>query len=467
MLFTTISFIFYFLPICLLVYYGFLKKNRNAQNTFLFVMSIIFYAWGEPWFVLMMILSIVANWYFAILIDNAIQQKRRKLIVVLMLVFNFGIMYVFKYLNFTIYSLNSALDLMIPQTQIVLPIGISFFTFQAVSYVLDVYRKHTEVQRKLLYVGFYIAFFPQLIAGPIVRYQTIADEIVHRIEKSHDFNLGVQRFLIGLSKKVIIANNVALIADVAFNLNTQNQLGYQMAWFGIIAYTLQIYFDFSGYSDMAIGMGLMFGFHFLENFNYPYIARSISDFWRRWHISLSTWFRDYVYFPLGGSRVESSARLIFNLFVVWTLTGLWHGANWTFIAWGFMFFVLINVEKLTGFAEKLGIFGHFYTMAFVMIGWILFRAESIPLAQRYFLTLFQIKAQTDPAFLIYFAEFKIYILIGILISFRIPSLLLNLIPRKMTKIQNGIMTVFYYSLFIMCITYLVKGSYNPFIYFNF
>jgi alginate O-acetyltransferase complex protein AlgI len=467
MLFTTTTFIFYFLPTCLFVYYLFLRKNRIAQNTFLFAMSILFYAWGEPWFVLMMLLSIVSNWFFAMKIDQQSDNKKRRNIMILMLVCNFGIMFIFKYLNFTIFSMNSLLDFTIPQTHIVLPIGISFFTFQAVSYVLDVYRRHTPVQKKLMYVGFYVSFFPQLIAGPIVRYETIAYEIENRIENIPDFNYGVRRFMIGLGKKIIIANNVALVADAAFKANTQDILGFKMAWLGIIAYTLQIYFDFSGYSDMAIGMGKMFGFHFLENFNFPYLARSVSDFWRRWHISLSTWFRDYVYFPLGGSRVKSSVRLVFNLFVVWFLTGLWHGANWTFIVWGVMYFILIALEKVTGYADKLGFFGHFYTMAFVMIGWIIFRAETLTLAMHYFEMLFRFNSAADQAFLIYFSEFKAFILLGIAVSLNIPQKAFQLLKLKDGKLRETLIQLSYAILFLICITYIVKGSYNPFIYFNF
>ena len=467
MLFTTTTFIFYFLPTCLFVYYVFFRRNRVAQNTFLFIMSILFYAWGEPWFVLMMLLSIVSNWYFALKIDAQQDQIKRRNIMILMLICNFGIMFIFKYLNFTIFSMNSLLDFKIPQTHIILPIGISFFTFQAVSYVLDVYRRHTPVQKKLMYVGFYVAFFPQLIAGPIVRYETIAYEIENRIENIPDFNYGVRRFMVGLGKKILIANNVALVADAAFKANASSLLGFKMAWLGIVAYTLQIYFDFSGYSDMAIGMGKMFGFHFLENFNFPYLAKSISDFWRRWHISLSTWFRDYVYFPLGGSRVDSKIRLVFNLFVVWSLTGLWHGANWTFIVWGVMYFILIALEKTTGFADKLGFFGHIYTMAFVMIGWIIFRAETMTLAVQYFMSLFKVNALADQNFLIYFSEFKVFIILGILVSLNIPQKAFSLIRIKNKTVQETLIQIGYAFLFILCITYIVKGSYNPFIYFNF
>lgn len=430
-------------------------------------MSILFYAWGEPWFVFMMILSIISNWYFALSVDRCSDERQRKLIMLAMVLLNFGIMFVFKYLNFTIFSVNSFLDLHIPQTKIILPIGISFFTFQAVSYVIDVYRRHTPVQTKLLYVAFYVAFFPQLIAGPIVRYETIAYEIDHRIENMSDFNYGVKRFLFGLGKKILIANNVALVADVAFKLNNQNNLGIKMAWLGIIAYTLQIYFDFSGYSDMAIGLGKMFGFHFLENFNFPYISKSITEFWRRWHISLSTWFRDYVYFPLGGSRVESKARLIFNLLVVWFLTGLWHGANWTFIVWGLMFFVLISVEKLTHFQSKLGFFGHIYTMAFVMSGWVIFKSDTLDLALRYFSNLVNFNGKLDPSFVMYFTEFKIFIFLGIIISLNLHGVLFAKLRIKNEKVNNVLTQLGYAVLLILCLTYIVKGSYNPFIYFNF
>ena len=286
------------------------------------------------------------------------------------------------------------------------------------SYVIDVYRKKGEAQKNPMNVALYISFFPQLIAGPIVRYETVADEINNRVETVDDFCEGVYRFILGLAKKVLLANNFAIAADAAFE---QKELSVSFAWLGIIAYTLQIYFDFSGYSEMAIGLGRMFGFHFLENFDYPYSASSVTEFWRRWHMSLGTWFRDYVYFPLGGSRVKSKARLVFNLFVVWTLTGIWHGANWTFLCWGLLYFVLLTFEKLMGLGKKKHAIGHIYTMLFVILGWVLFRADNLSGAFKYMGAMFGIGASSlyDSETLMYLSSYKVYFIFGILACFPI------------------------------------------------
>ncbi|MBQ2747807.1 MAG: MBOAT family protein, partial [Firmicutes bacterium] len=357
MLFSSLIFLVVFLPCARTGYYGIAliakllsRKNaapedteenadiienripagRKLQNIFLLIASLGFYAWGEPWFVLVMMLSILGNWIFGLLVNKFRESKASsRAVIIVMLVFNLSIIFIFKYLCFTLEQINNITKAEIAIPDIALPIGISFFTFQAISYVIDVYREKGEMQKNLLNVGLYISFFPQLIAGPIVRYETISDQINNRRENWDDFAEGVCRFVIGLSKKVLLSNNFALIANQAFSYDAADACSILFAWLGAIAYTLQIYFDFSGYSDMAIGLGKMFGFHFLENFNYPYISLSVSEFWRRWHISLGSWFRDYVYFPLGGSRVDTKARLVFNLFVVWFLTGVWHGANWT------------------------------------------------------------------------------------------------------------------------------------------
>ena len=345
MLFSSSIFLFLFLPLVLLIYYLPLGRFRQGQNVFVLLASLGFYAWGEPWFVLVMMGSIVVNYGFGLWVDhNQRHNHSARMPVILALVVNLGILFVFKYLTFTLGILNDlGAHFVIPGIE--LPIGISFFTFQALSYVLDIQRGHGQVQRSPLKVGLYISFFPQLIAGPIVKYETVADQIDHRKENWEDFSSGCARFVVGLGKKVLLANQLALVADRAFQLGGMGQLTTGFAWLGSLCYTLQIYYDFSGYSDMAIGLGKMFGFHFLENFNYPYISRSVTEFWRRWHISLSTWFRDYVYFPLGGSRVNSKGKHIRNLFVVWLLTGIWHGANWTFIVWGLFYFVLLMLEK--------------------------------------------------------------------------------------------------------------------------
>ncbi len=482
MLFTSLIFIVCFLPAVLILYYTVLKKHRKLQNFFLLLASLGFYAWGEPKFVFLLMVSIVVNWIFGLAVAHHREnQARSKLILFFMVAFNLSILYVFKYLMFSIANLNRFLGTDFTVSKILLPIGISFFTFHAISYVIDIYRGKAEVQKNLFHVGLYIVFFPQLVAGPILRYSVIADQIMGRKETFEDFSQGVCRFLMGFGKKILLANNFALIADAAFSANS-GELSVSFAWLGAIAYTLQIYFDFSGYSDMAIGLGKMFGFHFPENFNYPYIAKSTSEFWRRWHISLGSWFRDYVYFPLGGSRVESNGRLIFNLFVVWSLTGLWHGASWTFICWGLLYFVSISLEKVMNFEElgkgKTGaaITKHVYTMLLVIFGWVLFRASTIGGAVTYLKTmLFLNGAQLlDANTLTYLAENKVFLLLGILFSMPVSKAFARWYEEKRSSgspILTAAKMVVYPStllfLFFIAMSYIVKGSYNPFIYFNF
>ncbi|MDR1042566.1 MAG: MBOAT family protein, partial [Clostridiales Family XIII bacterium] len=324
MLFSSLIFIALFLPAVIFIYYVILRKSRHGQNVFLLLASLFFYAWGEPKFVLVMLLSIIMNWAFGLFADkygrgrggDALKDPAKaKALIVLTVAFNIGVLFIFKYLNFAVENTNSLFGTHFPIPGIALPIGISFFTFQAMSYVFDVCRGDADVQKGPFNVGLYISFFPQLMAGPIVRYQTIAGQIMGRRETWEDFSTGVSRFIVGFAKKILIANNMALIADRAFAASSAGENTVLLAWLGIIAYTLQIYYDFSGYSDMAIGLGRMFGFRFLDNFNYPYISKSTSEFWRRWHMSLGQWFRDYVYFPLGGSRVGTRGRLVLNLFV--------------------------------------------------------------------------------------------------------------------------------------------------------
>lgn len=318
MVFSSTVFLFLFLPLILIIYYNPIVKNRKFRNIFLLLVSLGFYAWGEPVFVFVMMLSIIINWFLALKIDK---NEKKKRYVILAILYNVGLLFVFKYLSFFANNMGLLFKVDKITLNIALPIGISFFTFQMLSYVLDVYFNKAKVQKNLLYVGLYVSLFPQLIAGPIVRYETIANEIETRQENTKDFCDGIYRFVYGLGKKVLISNYVGLVVDNIFVSMNITPISTATAWLGAIAYTLQIYFDFSGYSDMAIGLGKMFGFHFNENFNYPYMAKSITDFWRRWHISLSTWFRDYVYIPLGGNRV-SNKRHIFNLFIVWLLTGM-------------------------------------------------------------------------------------------------------------------------------------------------
>ena len=465
MLFSSSIFIFGFLPIVLALYYTIFKKNRTAQNVLLTFSSLFFYAWGEPLFVLIMLGVIALDYILALTVNKYRNNKKMaKAFLAITAIANLSIFFIFKYLVFTLTNINSMLDIDLSIPNIALPIGISFFMFQAMSYVIDVYREKGEVQKNILNVALYISFFPQLIAGPIVRYETIANQIKNRKETFSDFTDGACRFIIGLGKKVLIANNIAIVADAAFE---QQQLSVAFAWIGALAYTFQIFYDFSGYSDMALGLGKMFGFHFLENFNYPYISKSISEFWRRWHISLGTWFRDYVYFPLGGSRVNSKARLVFNLFVVWFLTGIWHGANWTFIIWGLIYFVLIATEKLTGFADKLKGFGHIYTLLFVILGWVLFRANDISHAANYISSMFGLSgnALIDDMAIFNLADNKYFFITALIFSLPIAPHLRE--KCKQNIIANIIYPVLLICIFILSVSYIIKGSYNPFIYFNF
>ncbi|MBO4251834.1 MAG: MBOAT family protein [Clostridia bacterium] len=462
MVFSSSIFLFAFLPIVFLFYFVIFRKKRKPQNIFLFIVSIVFYAWGEPIFVLLMLATIVVNWFCAIRINKTACGKN-KLWLTLGIVYNVGILFVFKYLLFVLDNLNLIFNTNLLIKGFSLPIGISFFTFQAMSYLIDVYRGKDLVQRNLLYVGLYISFFPQLIAGPIVRYETVADQINNRTESYELFSEGTARFIFGLSKKVILANSLAIIADTAFGGTT---LACSMAWLGAIAYALQIFFDFSGYSDMAIGLGKMFGFKFNENFNYPYTARSISEFWRRWHISMGTWFRDYVYFPLGGSRVKKP-RMILNLFIVWLLTGLWHGANWTFIVWGLYYFCFIVIEKLIG--KKLNsvpkVFGVLYTLILVLFGWVLFRSDNIAAAFTYFKAMFSFGSGGWDITLIYIKENAVILVFGVLACMPIVTWCGRVIKNEYLKLSLKIIVLII--LAAVSVVYVVKGTYNPFIYFNF
>ena len=472
-LFSSLPFLIVFLPVVLFGYFVVLRKWRVAQNVFLLLASLVFYAWGEPKFVFVMIGSILFNWLMGLLIDRCRDKKAAKALVALDVAGNLGLLFVFKYLMFTLNNINSLFGTSLTVPTITLPIGISFFTFQAMSYVLDVYRGDGKVQKNPLYVGLYISLFPQLIAGPIVRYQTVAEEIENRRETWTDFSDGVVRFMVGFLKRVLLANTMGLIADGIFD--SAEPVSAAASWLGLIAYTLQIYYDFAGYSDMGIGLGRMFGFHFLENFDYPYISTSITEFWRRWHISLGTWFRDYVYIPLGGSRVKKP-RLVFNLFVVWALTGIWHGANWTFVVWGLLYFVLLTFEKLTGVEKKLKSkawlpLKYIYTMVFVCLGWLVFRAESLGDALAYFKTMLGIGTTTvDDTFVFYVTNYLVLLLAAAVFAVPVAPWLrkrtdrLSKAPKTVCDVAY---TVMLFALFLVSISYIVKGSYNPFIYFNF
>jgi alginate O-acetyltransferase complex protein AlgI len=474
MIFSSTIFLFLFLPVTLTGYY---LLHRPYRNVFLLLMSLLFYAWGEQKFVVILVLLIVFNYLTALLI-GAFREKSpaaAKGFLVLAVAGNLLPLFVYKYLDFALTNLNH-LGLALPLTGLLLPLGISFFTFQAISYQADVYRGRVTAQKKPWNVGLYMALFPQLVAGPIVRYQTVAEELVGRRETFADFSEGVRRFLLGLCKKVLLANNMALIADNAFAL-TDGERSVVYAWIGALAYSFQILFDFSGYSDMAIGLGRMFGFHFLENFNYPYISKSVSEFWRRWHISLGQWFRDYIYFPLGGSRVDRPGRLLFNLFVVWLLTGVWHGASWNFIIWGLLYFLLIAFEKRTGYPKKLSSPAkrggyQILTLLAVLLGWVLFRAEGGGAAAGYLASLFGLTGNPLVCYNVLAAlrEYGFFLLAAVLCATPLFLRLRERVDRLAQpgrSVANLLSVALYLFGFLWAVSFLVMGAHNPFIYFNF
>lgn len=477
MLFTSLEFLFLFLPFSLLIYY-ILPFRFGLRNYWLLAVSLLFYAWGEPWFVFMMLASIAINYIAALGI--AFFRSHKDLVRILLwiaVLVNLSIIGIWKYANFFTSVLREWFPLwkgVIPQTSFVLPIGISFFTFQAMSYVIDVYRGTVKVQRNPFYLALYIALFPQLIAGPIVRYSTVCAQIVSRSTTISDFSSGVWRFLSGFSKKMLLANVFAEIADKAFSMYSP---GVAMSWLGAVAYSFQIFFDFSGYSDMAIGLGRMFGFHFEENFNYPYISKTVTEFWRRWHISLGSWFRDYVYFPLGGSRV-GRVRLVFNLAAVWFLTGLWHGANYTFIIWGALYGMLIIVEKLCKIPQRVDkslhwmIFWRPITLVAIVIGWVLFRSPNMSYAIEYIKSMFGFCpaiGNVDVA-MFWLGEIKFLLVVALLFSAPIFSMARLYLTNKSVLLLNIYMIIEGICL-LVCFTagvsYLAMNAHNPFIYFNF
>ena len=440
MVFSSVSFLVFFLPCLLVLYFMVPRRYRGARNFILLAFSLAFYACGGPKFLLLMLLSIVINYCCGLLAGAKHRPAVRKAGVTLAAVLGLGLLGWFKYAGFFGEMLHALMPF-IPVPQVTLPIGISFFTFQGLSYVIDVFRDAAAVQKNPLKLALYISFFPQLVAGPIVRYTTVADEIDERHESVSEFSAGSVRFLFGLAKKMLLANAVAQIADAAFSAVSPS---VALAWLGAVAYTFQIYFDFSAYSDMAIGLGRMFGFHFLENFNYPYVSRSVTEFWRRWHISLSTWFRDYVYIPLGGNRC-SRARNILNLFLVWALTGLWHGANWTFIAWGLWFFVLLIGEKFLwgkALSRLPSLLQHVYAMLLVILSWVLFRADDIGAALCYMAAMFgRAPALCDGRAVYYALEFWPELLLCCIAALPVKNLLETALEKRNSKLSRGILIV--------------------------
>ncbi|GGB43321.1 MBOAT family O-acyltransferase [Fictibacillus barbaricus] len=473
MLFSSTVFLFLFLPIVLLAYYICPKKLRN---TLLLIVSLFFYAWGEPAFVPIMLFSILMNYTFGLIVDKVRERRTAiRLTMTLMVLSNVSLLCYYKYAIFFVENINGLFNSSFAVPEILLPLGISFYTFHSMSYVIDVYRKHGDVQKNPINMALYIAFFPQLVAGPLVRYQTVAAQLKHRVETFDKFTEGVKRFIIGLAKKMLLANNVGLIADEIFKTPT-NELSVGMAWIGIIAYSLQIYFDFSGYSDMAIGLAKMFGIDFLENFNYPYVSRTISEFWRRWHISLGTWFRDYVYIPLGGSK---KGKLITyrNLFAVWFITGFWHGASWTFVAWGLYFGIIIAIEK--AFLEKL-IFKlwrplqHMYALVLIISGWVLFRAETFSYAFGYLKVMFGFGNVPlfDERAAFYLTNYSVLLCLAIISATPLFKWLMEKLfttgSNKVFVIGNEIgAPVYYAAVLLLSIAYMVNATFNPFIYFRF
>ena len=463
MVFSSAVFLFLFLPAVLLIYYNPWVKTRSFRNVFLLLASLGFYAWGEPVFVFLMIFSIIITWCLGLGIDA--NRARAKTFLTIGIIYHVGVLFIFKYLGFMSQQLGILLHKPSMGMDIALPIGISFFTFQLMSYLFDVYYQKAEVQKNLLYVGLYISLFPQLIAGPIVRYNQIAAEINTRQENVSNIVWGTERFIYGLGKKMLLANYLAYTADSIFDAGSRS---VAMAWLGAVAYTLQIYFDFSGYSDMAIGLGRMFGFHFSENFNYPYISSSVTEFWRRWHISLSAWFRDYVYIPLGGNRV-SKKRWVWNLFIVWLLTGLWHGANWTFLCWGLLYFLVLLFERLAGFPRQQGVFAHGYTMLIVGIAWVIFRAETLAQGICFIGNMFGVGSNgwTDGAFLEMMKESAVVLAVAMILSAPIYRQMRKWIMQKSEAVERIVRSGICLAVFVLSILQVVASSYSPFIYFNF
>ena len=467
MLFSSLTFLFMFLPLVLALY--FLAKDKY-KNYVLLVTSLVFYAWGEPKYIVLMVLSIAVNYLLARLIDkNKKKELRKKVYLALSIVLNIGALFVFKYLDFAIINVNLAFGFNLKATDLVLPIGISFYTFQILSYVIDVYRGKVKVQKNVFTLGTYIALFPQLIAGPIVRYSLIEKQLEKRKHSLEKFCDGFRRFMVGFLKKILIANNVAIIADAVFNNPTGLALEPWGIMISLLAYTLQIYYDFSGYSDMAIGLGKIFGFVFDENFNYPYSDISITDFWRRWHISLTTWFRDYLYIPLGGNRC-SKIIWIRNFLIVWLLTGLWHGASWNFVLWGLFYAIVLLVEKqfLHRVLEKLPkILGWVYAFTVVNFGWLLFRVNSLS-DLKYVVSTFVHPRGTLVDFLsnnFSIVPYFTFMAIGLVLMFPINKKINNHFTKN--NVGRIIRDVVLVALFVMGIFALISSSYNPFIYFRF
>ena len=466
MLFSSMTFIFIFLPAVIALYFLVHPKFRNY---ILLLASILFYAWGEPKYVLIMLSTIFINWIGAILIDKYSKYKKGFLVGTILA--DLGILFYFKYFDFVISNINSLFNANLSFVSVIMPIGISFYTFQAISYVVDVYRNQVNVQKDISKLALYICLFPQLIAGPIVKYHDVSEQIEHRTERTEHIAYGAKRFIIGLAKKMLIANTLGAVADNIFVISPAD-MGIGIAWIGAIAYSLQLFYDFSGYSDMAIGLGAIFGFKFLENFNYPYISKSITEFWRRWHISLSTWFKEYLYIPLGGNRV-TRARNLLNLGIVFLATGIWHGAAWNFVFWGMWHGMFILIEKITGIHKKVGgwklsTFQHFYTMLAFIVGWVMFRANDMTHATKYIRVMFGMK-HSDMIYKVgyFIGTYEIFIF-AVAILCAMPIFKNMVKPDDNTRPLPRLATNTYLvCLFVLSVSAIAASTYNPFIYFRF
>ncbi len=471
MVFSSLLFLFRYLPIVLLLYFICPKKLRNAL---LFVVSLIFYAWGEPVYVVLMLFSTIVDYTHGIMVayfKNIGNMKAARKVVASSMIINLALLGYFKYSDFFIGTVNSLFGASIPLLEVGLPIGISFYTFQTMSYTIDVYRGDAEVQPNIISFGAYVALFPQLIAGPIVAYKTVAEQLNVREENFDSFGYGVKRFVTGLGKKVLLANSAGMLWDTVL-AEELSKLPVLTAWIGILAYTFQIYFDFSGYSDMAIGLGQMLGFRFLENFDYPYMSKSITEFWRRWHISLGSWFRDYVYIPLGGNR-KGPAKQIRNICVVWLLTGLWHGASWNFVMWGVYFGIILIIEKLfllNKLKKAPAFVGHIYTMLLVIVSWVIFAIEDMGRIGQYLGAMFGAGgALFDSTSLYLLATNAILLVILAVASTTIPKTLAGKVMDRLgdkpaaAVVQNAA----FVGIIVVSVSYLVAATYNPFLYFRF
>ena len=461
MLFSSIPFLYYFLPAVLILYF---LVPRALKNAVLLVSSLVFYAWGEPKYVFLMIATICLFFFCGIAIGKSKTQKMKKLWLTVSVVISLALLAVFKYADFFITSVNAVTGLNMSLLRLALPIGISFYTFQCLSYTIDVYRGNAQVQKNIVSFGAYVALFPQLIAGPIVRYVDVARELDNRKHSLEDFALGLRRFLVGLGKKILIANQLGQLTEVFRQSGEKSVVFY---WMYAIAFALHIYFDFSGYSDMAIGLGRIFGFKFIENFNYPYLSKSIAEFWRRWHMSLGSWFRDYVYIPLGGNRVKP-ARWVFNTLVVWMLTGLWHGAAWNFVLWGLLYAAFLLIEKWVPALQKMPtILRRIYVLLVVVLGFVLFNAADLPQAVSDIKGMFGFGGVpvVNAATLYYLRSYAILFLAALIGA--TPAVKTVAARIGQTKVGVVLEIVVMALLLVLCTAYLVDGSFNPFLYFRF